>query len=66
MFSRKMFIRKNDESTFSQKVSIFSQESADASSFWTVFAYFFLRLGISDSKEHSCQISAQMNNVERF
>ena len=66
MFSRNIFIRKNTKSTFSQKMSVFALKFAGFSNFWRVFWYLFLDLEISDNEEHSCQISAQMNNIERF
>ena len=66
MFSRYIYMRKNTESNFPRKMSMFGLKYGDFSNFWRVFIYLFLDLEISDSEYTSCQISAQMNNMEIF
>ena len=42
MFSRKFFLEKEIESTYSQRMSISEQKSADVNNFWTflnIFSY---------------------------
>ena len=66
MVSQIIVIRKDTESTFAGKVSIFRQKVLISAIFEQFTYIFFLHLGMSDSKWHSYQISAQMNNIERF
>ena len=60
MFSRNILLIKNTESTY---MPTFEQKNPDVNTFWSVFKYFFLHLENSDSKKHSCQISAEMSNI---
>ena len=66
MFSRNIYMRKNTESNFPRKMSMFRLKYGDFSNFWRVFIYLFLDLEILDSEYTSCQISAQMNSMEIF
>ena len=45
-------------------MSPLGQKSADVNNFRSVFKYFLVHLKNSDSKKLSCQISAQINNID--